>query len=51
MEKVAKSDFQTLKISRLQRLQNRLLASTLLNLRSAWGGGGGGVYRYECFKL
>ena len=48
VEKVAKSDFQTLKISRLQgckvakAAKSDFLASTLLNLGSVEGGGGEG---------
>ena len=48
VEKVAKSDFQILKISRLQgckvakAAKSDFLASTLLNLGSVEGGGGGG---------
>ena len=57
VEKVAKSDFQTLKISRLQGFKvakaakSDFLASTLLNLGSVEGGGGGGGDKYKCFKL
>ena len=48
VEKVAKSDFQTLKISRLQgckvakAAKSDILASTLLNFGRVGGGGGGG---------
>ena len=49
VEKVAKSDFQTLKISRLQTLQNRIFSFDPIELKKLGGGGGG--YKYECFKL
>ena len=54
VEKVAKADFQTLKISRLQgckvakAAKSDYLASTLLNLGSMEGGGEGD--KYKCFK-
>ena len=41
VEKIAKSDFQTLKISRSQRLQNRLFSFDPIELKKPWGGGGG----------
>ena len=56
VEKVAKSDFQTLKISRLQgckvakAAKSDFLASTLLNLGRVGGGEEGGD-KYKCFKL
>ena len=41
VEKVAESDFQTLKISRLQRLQNRLFSFDPIELKKRGGGGEG----------
>ena len=40
VEKVARSDFQTLKISRLQTLQNRLFSFDPIELKSFREGGG-----------
>ena len=39
VEKVAKSDFQTLKISRLQTLQNRIFSFDPIELKKLGGGG------------
>ena len=41
VEKVARSDFQTLKISRLQTLQNRLFSFDPIETKKLGGGGGG----------